>query len=94
MSTVSAAAVDSKMEPPVKKKQTAKQFCCVPQCVSARWKDRAISFHAFPSEAKDRSRRARWIANLRIGKAVTPMMTVCSQYFAREDFFFPGEALA
>ncbi|KAH7940355.1 hypothetical protein HPB52_023542 [Rhipicephalus sanguineus] len=41
--------------------------------------------------AKDRSRRARWIANIRIGKAVTPTMTVCSRHFARDDFFFPAD---
>ncbi|CAN7995051.1 unnamed protein product [Ixodes pacificus] len=71
--------------------RTSKQFCCVPFCSSARWKGRTTSFHMFPSEVRDATRRREWIWKLKIGKNVTPTMAVCSNHFTKDDFFFPGK---
>ncbi|CAN7944683.1 unnamed protein product [Ixodes pacificus] len=70
--------------------RTSKQFCCVPFCSSARWKGRTTSFHMFPSEVRDATRRREWIWKLKIGKNVTPTMAVCSNHFTKDDFFFPA----
>ncbi|XP_064477728.1 zinc finger protein 436-like isoform X1 [Ornithodoros turicata] len=83
------------MKPHAVKK--SKDFCCVPQCTSARWKDGKLSFHRFPRENEMSGnpptptyRRKQWIARLRIGKKVSNTMVVCSKHFADSDFFLPG----
>lgn len=74
-------------------KRTSKEFCCVPFCMSARWKDRSLSFHRFPRKGEEEARRALWIKNLGITKEVTPTMPVCSKHFARDCYFLPGYSL-
>ncbi|XP_065290815.1 uncharacterized protein [Dermacentor albipictus] len=59
------------------------RICCVPQCKNYAVGD--VSLHSFPTAA---SMRKKWIIKLRIGKAVTEAMKVCSAHFTPEDFFW------
>lgn len=59
-----------------------KQFCSVPQC--SNYRSATVSMHFFP---KDFALKKRWAVALRIGKAVTSGMMVCSDHFQRNDFF-------
>ncbi|CAN7976702.1 unnamed protein product, partial [Ixodes persulcatus] len=60
------------------------------------WKDSSLSFHRFPNATETCrrgpdavNRRAEWTRLLRIGKAVTETMTVCSRHFTSSDYFLP-----
>ncbi|CAN7995573.1 unnamed protein product [Ixodes hexagonus] len=80
-------------------RKKSKEFCCVPQCSSARWKDTALSFLRFPkadeasgSPPTPTHRRRLWVTKLRIGKKVSRTMIVCSKHFHESDYFLPGVA--
>ncbi|CAN7948575.1 unnamed protein product [Ixodes pacificus] len=68
----------------IKAKYRSNRMCCVPQC-SNRTLEGKISLHSFPL---DKRIKKAWLIKLRIGKAVTPTMRVCSAHFAKEDFLW------
>ena len=66
------------------KRSKSNNYCDVPQCKS--YCSGNISLHHFPKSNK--ILRQKWIHALKIGKEVSPFMTVCSKHFTSEDFFF------
>lgn len=64
------------------KRKKGVTYCCVPQC--SQYASEGISFHLFP---KDPILRKKWESALRMGKAATNTMRVCSKHFNPKDFF-------
>ena len=63
-----------------------KTNCCVPRCSSVGSKNPTLNFHKFPNEqcageVGERNRKLEWFRVLKIGKDVSPRMTVCSLHF-------------
>ncbi|KAH9371108.1 hypothetical protein HPB48_015673 [Haemaphysalis longicornis] len=66
------------------KKHKSNRVCCVPQSSNYAVKGATI-LHSFPLDVR---LKKEWIVKLRIGKAVTKPMKVCSSHFCPEDFFW------
>lgn len=71
-----------------KKRSKSNHFCCVPQCTT--YYSENISMHYFPRDIKLRN---KWQVVLRIRKAVSNHMVVCSKHFLQSDFFLPGKKM-
>eukprot|EP00117_Sycon_ciliatum_P012463 scpid99671/ scgid13521/ len=68
--------------------RTTGSFCCVPECHSEYGKDKAISFHDFPTE---KVRRSAWLHAIHrdVGKqfVIKPKVTkVCGALFKESDY--------
>ena len=62
------------------------KFCLVPQCTSR--KAPSIFFHKIPDNAE---KKKEWGKKFKIGKAIIKYMMVCTKYFQKSDYIFPGK---
>ncbi len=58
-------------------------YCCVPQCTTLYGRENEFGFHSFP---KDKKILKAWIQYLKMGKAISKSMKVCSRHFSEDDY--------
>lgn len=89
-----------------KMKISNREYCCVYGCKSRASDNREIFFHKFPEKGKCTvevtnkfgtiekiDKHKAWIMAIRIGKAVTSRMKICSLHFSASDYVSSGKVI-